>query len=113
IETAIALNRCLCDYVRSLRRKIAIMTAGSVQQRLATLLLDFDARFGDVSGDDAEVVPVVLTRYELALLIDAAVETTIRAIRRLEKDGVVETTSAGFVLHDRAVLEELAHGVAA
>lgn len=50
-ESALAMTHAVLAYARALRAKIAVMCAGSVHHRLAMLLLDLDARFGDELED--------------------------------------------------------------
>ncbi|MGH9535857.1 MAG: Crp/Fnr family transcriptional regulator [Terriglobales bacterium] len=90
-----ALRRPLLQHTEILRQKIAVASAGAVPQRLAILLLHLAARFGDLSGARARVA-VALTRGELAALVDARVETTIRILRQWEREGVLVTSADGF-----------------
>lgn len=106
---AIAFSAAAFDFVSMLGRKINVLSAGAVPQRIATLLLALADRFGDSADDGLEEhVPVSLSREELSLSIDAALETAIRGIRRFESEGWVETTEDGFILRDRARLTEIA-----
>jgi CRP/FNR family transcriptional regulator, cyclic AMP receptor protein len=99
-DTAVtlAVQRSLLEHSQALRDKIRIMTAGPVDGRLAILLLHLAERFGD-DADDGVSVPVVLSRAELACLVGATVETTIRFMSRWHKEGLVTTSDDGFVLH--------------
>lgn len=106
-EVALAVNGALLDHTRALHDKIRIMTAGSVPKRLATLLLHLVERFGDEAEDGATRVPVSLSRAELARLVGATVETTIRTMSRWQKDGLVTTTVGGFVVPDVSALTAL------
>lgn len=108
--TAAAMNRALLDHSRTLLEKISVMSAGSVDQRLATLLLLLAERFGDEREDGAVVVPVRLSRQELSTLVGATVETTIRAMSRWRNAGVVDTTPEGFVLRDPQRLRGVTRG---
>ncbi len=107
VEVASAISRVLLDHTKALQEKIGVMSAGSVPKRLATLFLSLGERFGDELDDDTLVIPVPLSRGELACLIGARVETTIRTVRRWERAGVVETRDDGFSIFDiRALIEE-------
>ncbi len=99
-----SMSRTLVEHTQMLQEKIRIMSAGSVPKRLATLLLGLAERFGDEAEDGSIGIPVCLSRTELACLIGARVETTIRTIRAWEKAGVVETTSSGFQIHQPETL---------
>jgi CRP-like cAMP-binding protein len=95
-----ALQLTLVEHCEALQHKIRVMSAGCVERRLATLLLYLAERFGDVMIDGRVAVPVALSRSELAALIGATVETTIRAMRRWEREGIVATTHDGFSIGD-------------
>jgi CRP-like cAMP-binding protein len=99
-SVAAALNASLIEHSRALQEKIRIMTAGAVPKRLAALLLHLAARFGDEAADGTTFIPLALSRAECARLVEATVETTIRTFSKWQKDGLVTTTSGGFVLHD-------------
>jgi CRP-like cAMP-binding protein len=107
-EVADSVNRSLVEHTRALQEKIKIVTAGPVAQRLATLLLHLVGRFGDELDDGSLIVPVALSRSELARVVDATVETTIRAMSRWNKQGIVGTVPEGFVVRDIEALRKLA-----
>lgn len=109
-ELSRALNRALLDHTRALRAKITVMSAGSVPQRLATLLLHLADRFGDEDEDGVVGIPVPLSRAALSRLVGARVETVIRIVSRWQKDGVLTTTKDGFEVESLARLETLARG---
>ena len=100
VALAQALNRSLVEHSRALREKIRIMTAGPVEQRLAALLAHLAARFGDEMDDGAVLIPVALSRTDLARLVGARSETTIRVMTRWQRAKLISTTPEGFVLHD-------------
>ncbi len=99
-DVARAIHRALLDHTHALQEKIRVMSAGAVPKRLATLLLTLAERFGDEPDGGGLVIPLAISRGELASLIGARVETTIRCIRQWEKAGVVETHADGFVVRD-------------
>ena len=107
---ALAMTHGLLEHTRTLRAKIAVMCAGSVEHRLAMLLLDLKARFGDEDADGSVIVQVPLSRGDLAISVGATVETVIRTMSRWQKAGVLETDARGFVLRDLPALEGLVEG---
>jgi CRP-like cAMP-binding protein len=107
VRVALALNRSLAEQAAALREKIRIMTAGAAEQRLATLLLHLAGRFGDEAEDGSLVLPVALSRSELARLVGSTVETAIRVMSRWQKAGVLETSNEGFVIFRPVELERL------
>jgi CRP/FNR family cyclic AMP-dependent transcriptional regulator len=107
---AVALQRALLAHIRVLEDTVAIVSAGSVGQRLATLLCRLAERFGDELEDGTTLVPIPLPRKDLACFIHATVETTIRRIRVLERLGVVKPTRRGFVIARMDYLKTVASG---
>jgi CRP-like cAMP-binding protein len=107
-DVATAVNQSLVEHARALQEKIRIVTAGPVSQRLATLVLHLVDRFGDELDDGSLLVPVALSRTELARIVGATVETTIRTMSRWNKQRVVETTPSGFVVRDVQALHAIA-----
>lgn len=95
---AAALQRVLLQHTEILQSKIAIMSAGSVSRRLATLFSRLADRFGDECEDGSTIVPVPLSRSELAQLVGTTVETTIRIVSAWQKAGLLATSPSGFVL---------------
>jgi len=106
VALAQALNRSLVEHSRALREKIRIMTAGPVEQRLAALLAHLVARFGDELDSGAVLIPVALSRTDLARLVGARSETTIRVMTRWQRAKLLSTTAAGFVIHDPSKFQE-------
>lgn len=109
-SVARAMNRALLEHTRALQEKIRILSAGTVPMRLATLFLHLAERFGDETPEGTTVVHVRLARAELAEIVGATVETTIRALSRWQKAGYFATTPDGFVLKDTAALVAITKG---
>lgn len=104
LAVAQGMIRALSDHAHALHTKLGICGAGSVEQRMAVVFLHLLERFGDQLDDGAWVIPVVLTRSELAALVDATIETTIRTVSRWQKRGVLATARDGFLLPDPGAL---------
>jgi CRP-like cAMP-binding protein len=103
---ALVLGQALMYQAQLLHETIGVMSAGSVPQRLAALLLALAERFGDELEDGTTAVPVALTRGELSSLVNARTETTIRVLTRWRKEGMLETTKEGFVIRSMEQLRE-------
>jgi CRP/FNR family transcriptional regulator len=102
-----ALLLGLTQRLVELTNRLAEMTGTRVDARLARLFL----KLGDSMGrptPDGIVVPMALSRQELADLTGTTIETCIRIMSRWGKEEVVRTEKDGFVLLDRKILEELA-----
>lgn len=83
-----------------LHDKIDVLSAGSVDARLATLLIKLYRQFGDELDGGVPRIMVPLSRQELADLVATSFETAIRVLSRWERAGVVSTDGDGFTLHD-------------
>jgi CRP/FNR family transcriptional regulator len=92
----------------SLHDKIDVLSAGAVEARLATLLIQLYQRFGDETDDGVSFIPVTLSRRELSDLVSTSFETGIRVMTRWEREGIVATESTGFVIHDMPALSAAA-----
>jgi CRP-like cAMP-binding protein len=108
-EPALAMSctQAMQNKLTALLDKIDVLSAGAVEARLATLLLNLYDRFGDDLEDESQLIPLALTRQELADLVSTTFETTIRTMTRWEREGIVQTTGHGFVIKDRGQLETL------
>jgi CRP/FNR family transcriptional regulator len=84
-------------------RRIALFTA-SAEERLASTIIDLGERFGDEMEDGSTLIPLRLTRAELAALVGTTVETTIRTLSRWSREGLVSTVDGGLTVHDPSAL---------
>lgn len=107
-QLGLSLARSVQQKLNTLMAKIDVLSAGSVEARLATLLVQLDERFGDEFDDGTTLVPVVLSRQELADLVATSFETAIRAMTKWERQGVVATTQSGFSIMNRPELRKIA-----
>lgn len=90
-----------------LTNRLTELTGGRVEARIARLFLKLADNTGRPSADGI-AIPMALSRQELADLTGTTIETCIRIMSRWGKDDLVRTEKDGFVLLDRAALEELA-----
>jgi CRP-like cAMP-binding protein len=90
-----------------LTNRVADLTGGRVEPRLARLFL----KLADEQGREERggvFIPVALSRQELADLSGTTIETCIRIMSRWGKQAIVRTEKDGFVVVDRAALDDLA-----
>lgn len=80
-----------------LTTRLTSLSGLRVDARLARLFAKLAAETGRQT-DDGMLIPVRLTRQELADLTGTTVETCIRIMSRWEKSGVLETRDDGFLL---------------
>jgi CRP/FNR family transcriptional regulator len=99
-ELGMSLACGMADKLSVLHGKIDVLSAGTVEARLATLILELYEKLGDDFEDGSSHVPLALSRRELADLVATTLETTIRTMSRWEREGVVATLSDGFRIDD-------------
>lgn len=85
---------------------MARMSTGRVEERIAAILLILAQSYGRAEGK-ALLVDVPLTRQDIAEMAGTTVESTIRTMSRLQKEGVLETRSRRVLILDVPALEEL------
>jgi CRP/FNR family transcriptional regulator len=102
-----AMSHSLVGHGRVLHEKIRIMSAGCVERRLAMLLHHLLDRFGDELEDGSTVIQIALSRAELASLVAATIETTIRIMSRWHKQGIVSTLDDGFLVPSPSRLAQI------
>jgi hypothetical protein len=111
-QAGVAIRNVLALLQASLRRahlRVEDLSIFGVRQRIARFLI----RLADWTGRQERgrtVVPLALSRQELAALVGTTMETTIRVMSGLRQQGLVEPARRGVVLTDRAALERVAAG---
>jgi CRP/FNR family transcriptional regulator len=97
----------LTQRIVELTKRIPEVAGGRVETRFAHLFLKLADRMGR-PGPAGTLIPMVLSRQDLADLTGTTIETCIRIMSRWGKEGMVRTEKDGFVLVDRPALEKLA-----
>lgn len=92
-----------------LTRRLAELTGARVETRFARLFLKLCDQIGRAERGGT-FVPMPLTRQELADLTGTTIETAIRLMSRWQKEDVLHTEKDGFVVMNRAALDEAAAG---
>lgn len=90
-----------------LTNRLTELSGGRIEGRLARFFLKLADEMGR-PGADGTLIPLALSRQELADMIGTTIETTIRIMSRWAKDDIVRTERDGFVLLNRAALETVA-----
>lgn len=90
-----------------LTQRIAELTGGKVEPRLARFFVKLAEEQGVAEGEHIKI-PMALSRQELADLTGTTIETCIRIMSRWSKDGIVTTDGDGFTVLDRDALDLLA-----
>ena len=75
--------------------------------------MDLAERFGDEFDDGTFIIPIALSRQELANLISTTFETTVRVMSKFKRNQIIDTTAEGFVIRDFSRLRTAASSVLA
>ena len=96
------LQRSLCLFCERLRQveHRSCMIYDSVERRLAQALLTLSKKFGPT---------VPLTKHELAELANTTVETTIRVLSQLKKQGILKSSRGSTTIAKPDTLQRLAN----
>lgn len=97
----LGLTRRMIDLTRKLAER-----SSRVEYRIARLFLALADRLGRPEKGGL-VIPVALSRQEIADMVGTTQETAIRIMSRWGKDGVLATTGDGFLVPERAILERI------
>jgi CRP/FNR family transcriptional regulator len=89
-----------------LTQKLAQLSSGGVEYRIAALFLKMAEKIGQ-EKDGRVVIPLALSRQDVADLVGTTIETAIRIMSRWNRDGLVRTERACFVIEDLPALEKI------
>jgi CRP/FNR family transcriptional regulator len=109
-QIARGLIRELTRIAVMLTRKLEELRGMRVEARIARLFLLLGQRMGRPDGAGM-VIPVPLSRQEVADLVGTTVESAIRTLSRWGRSDLVRTEESGFVVPDVARLEAAAQGL--
>lgn len=104
-----ALAADLASDVSRLMRMVQNLSAGSVQRRLASVLVDVADRAGEPFPGGI-LIPLRLKRADLASLAATTLESASRAISAWKRSGLVTPMAAGYLLRNPQALKEIAGG---
>jgi CRP/FNR family transcriptional regulator len=89
-----------------LTQKLAQLSSGGVEYRLAALFLKLADRMGQ-TGPEGVTIPLALSRQDVADMVGTTIETAIRIMSRWNRDGVVRTERSSFLIPNREALERI------
>jgi CRP/FNR family transcriptional regulator, nitrogen oxide reductase regulator len=90
-----------------LTSRLTEVSGGRIEGRLARFFLKLASDMGQPHPRGV-FIPLVLSRQEVADMIGTTIETSIRIMSRWGKENVVLTERDGFVVVDRAALDQIA-----
>jgi len=90
-----------------LTSRLTELSGGRIEARLARFFLKLASDMGQPRPDGI-LIPLVLSRQEIADMVGTTIETSIRIMSRWGKQDLVRTEKDGFVVVDRPALEAIA-----
>ena len=108
-EFAMKLFASFSERLRQSDEVIESLLHREVSTRLATLLLNLGARFGESTGRGM-VLDVRLTHQDLANMIASTREAVSKVMSEFQRDGSTEVQNRKIVLLDKRALAERASG---
>jgi len=106
-EAQATITRSLVDKLRaSTRRHVAERTWGA-RERIAQVLYDLAAAYGERTANGTVVIPLPITQQELGQLAGVAVSTTERILGELRNEGVIATRYREVAVRDMGSLDSL------
>jgi len=106
-ELAAPLMIELGRFTESFIRKIEIISAGSIAERLAALMTLLIERYGVDRQAGAARLPINLTLEHISDIVDARIETIARVLSRWKREGWLATDATGFHFSSLDKLHEL------
>ncbi|MBZ0270533.1 Crp/Fnr family transcriptional regulator [bacterium] len=93
--------------IREAQEVIQNLAVERVERRIVHLLLKLGDRAGRADGANRVRIPFALTRQDISEMVGSTVETTIRILSRMTKDGLIETKGRSIILNDINALRSL------
>jgi len=92
----------LCDA----QNVIQELASERVEKRIVNLFLKLADRIGQTEGS-ITLIPLTLTRQDIADMVGSTVETTIRILSRFTREGIIETRGKKIIIKDIERLKAL------
>ena len=108
-EVARSIIRDLTLRMHALRRRVEVLGEMGVEARIANLLQLYARQLGR-DTERGLLIPIRLSRQEVASLVGARIETVIRIMSRWQKERRVLSQAEGFLVPDAETLAELTAG---
>ncbi|OGQ06078.1 MAG: hypothetical protein A2W61_06905 [Deltaproteobacteria bacterium RIFCSPLOWO2_01_44_7] len=106
--TAFHVMSALAQDLEKAEKKLIDMAHKNIRERLAELLLVFQKKYGEKSGNGVHL-KISLTREELAEMIGTTQESVIRLITEFKNDGLIQVDGRDITLLNVKKLVETAN----
>lgn len=81
-----------------LRDKIMILGAGRINIKIIELIQHFKVRFAPSTPANSFLIPIPITKTQIAKMVEARTETVIRMLNVWEKAGFLKMNESGFAI---------------
>ena len=101
------INELVFRELNQARDHMVLLGRRSAEEKVATFLISWRDRLQQLRGP-SKVVPLPMSRQDIADYLGLTIETVSRTFTKLEREGVIEIVSGGICLLDAARAEALA-----
>lgn len=98
----------MSERLRAAHERLERLGAGSVEERIAHVLLRLGEKFGEKKRDVGLLIQAPLTRDDLAAMSGTTTETASRVMSQLQKDGLIQSGRGWVAIKDRQGLQGIA-----
>lgn len=98
----------MSERLRAAHERLERLSAGSVEERIAHVLLRLGEKFGEKKRDVGLLIQAPLTRDDLAAMSGTTTETASRVMSQLQKDGLIQSGRGWVAIKDRQGLHDIA-----
>lgn len=96
----------LLDHERILLDKLEILSSGDLHSKIIKLFENLRTRFSKDKSGNRFLIPLPITKTQIAKLIETRIETVIRTLNKWEKAGFLEMNGVGITLYNFEKLKE-------
>lgn len=98
----------MSERLRAAHERLERLGAGSVEERIAHVLLRLGEKFGEKKRDVGLLIQAPLTRDDLAAMSGTTTETASRVMSQLQKEGLIRSGRGWVAIRDRQGLQNIA-----
>ncbi|PZD95742.1 Crp/Fnr family transcriptional regulator [Paenibacillus sambharensis] len=102
---AIKIMRVMSEKLHELQGKLQELTGQDVQNRGQLFLLKLAENYGRETDGHIHI-KIPMTHQDMASAIGTTRETVNRLLNQLRKEGILETSRSGFIVHDLEALKQ-------
>ena len=101
------INELTVQELTQARDHMVLLGRRSAEEKVATFLVGWRDRLAELKGA-SDIVPLPMSRQDIADYLGLTIETVSRTFTKLERDGVIEIIPGGVCLRNSARAEALA-----